>query len=567
MRLRAFVIILVTAALLAGALPARAAGPPVPGGADAGRVGGMVAPLQAPSTVFAPTPPAPPPGQAAPAGARDVTFALSRIVIGGMTVYKPRDVEPLYRALLGRTVSLADIYALAAKLTAKYRNDGYILSQVVVPPQRVSDSTVQLLAVEGYVDRARFQGASQSQQAQLRPYVDMIVAVKPLTEAALERYMLLMNDMPGVQARAVLSASNGTTGAANLTVVVTNKPVELSAQVDNRGTRYLGPTEASAGAKINNAFGFGESVTVQTVATPDVTNTRPELKFGAVTWSQPVGHEGTRVNIGGSVSDTHPGFSLAQFHVHGTADAGDVEITHPLVRSRSLDVTVGVRFDALDSTTINDLGLGATQDRLRVLRANVNLRDADTHDGVNAAKIEVSKGLDVLNASHKGDADLTRAAGDPQFFKVTAEVSRTQRVTDVVEAFVKAEGQATPDVLLASEQLGLGGAQYNTAYDPSEVTGDKGFAARAELRANNPFKTPAELVQFYGFYDIGKEWDLSNPIASDRVITLADAGAGVRVTLTNKISASLEIAKPLDRNVQTLGSRDPRVFVAVTAHY
>jgi hemolysin activation/secretion protein len=53
----------------------------------------------------------------------------------------------------GREITGNDILELASSLTAMYRNAGYILSLVVVPPQSLSDGTLTLRVVEGYIDR------------------------------------------------------------------------------------------------------------------------------------------------------------------------------------------------------------------------------------------------------------------------------------------------------------------------------------------------------------------------------------------------------------------------------
>lgn len=70
----------------------------------------------------------------------------------GATVYNDAQLKSVYADQIGQTVSLADVYGIANKLTKKYRNDGYILTQVVVPPQEIDGGVAKLRVVEGYVD-------------------------------------------------------------------------------------------------------------------------------------------------------------------------------------------------------------------------------------------------------------------------------------------------------------------------------------------------------------------------------------------------------------------------------
>jgi len=96
--------------------------------------------------------------QGAPDNADEIMFELRNLSIEGVSAYGQEDLASIYQDKLGTTVSLADIYAIANRLTNKYRNEGYILTQVVVPPQTIDGGNVKLRVVEGFVDRVVVQG-------------------------------------------------------------------------------------------------------------------------------------------------------------------------------------------------------------------------------------------------------------------------------------------------------------------------------------------------------------------------------------------------------------------------
>ena len=50
------------------------------------------------------------------------------------------------------------VYSLAQKITAKYGNDGYVLSRAIVPPQNLdpSGAIVTIEVIEGYVDKVEW---------------------------------------------------------------------------------------------------------------------------------------------------------------------------------------------------------------------------------------------------------------------------------------------------------------------------------------------------------------------------------------------------------------------------
>ena len=123
-------------------------------------------------------------------------------------------------------------------------------------------------------------------------------------------------------------------------------------------------------------------------------------------------------------------------------------------------------------------------------------------------------------------------------------------------AFLAAfQGQYTEDALLAPEQFSLGGEQFLRAYDPSEFIGDKGFAAKAELRYTiNPFE--AGSMTFYGFYDYGEvHYNTNRPSVS-----VDAAGVGMRVSFTPYFTGYIEGAKPLHPNQTTQQNKDMRLF-------
>ena len=110
------------------------------------------------------------------------------------------------------------------------------------------DGTVSLRVFEGYVESAVYQGADVPEA--VRSYVQKIIGARPLTAAVLERYLLLINDIPGVTAHAALAQSAATTGAAELTLVAAVQKVAGDAAIDNRLTRSLGPARVSASGEL-----------------------------------------------------------------------------------------------------------------------------------------------------------------------------------------------------------------------------------------------------------------------------------------------------------------------------
>ena len=101
------------------------------------------------------------PAQGAPApgpSAQGVTFTVRSVVFEGNTTLPGATLQALAAPYTGRAISLADANELAAKVTAAYRDAGYVLSRAVVPAQNVTDGTLHIRIVEGRIDQTKIQG-------------------------------------------------------------------------------------------------------------------------------------------------------------------------------------------------------------------------------------------------------------------------------------------------------------------------------------------------------------------------------------------------------------------------
>lgn len=506
----------------------------------------------------------------APAGAENIHFVLNDINVEGASAYTPDDLRSVYTGQVGQTISLADVYDIANKMTLKYRNAGYILTQVVVPQQTIDDGNVTLQVVEGFVSNVSVRKQDESapiNTALIESYAAGIKTGGPLNARDLERQLLLINDLPGVNARSILSPS-ATPGGADLLIVLDYDPIDGLISADNFGSRYLGPVQLGAAATLNSFLGQNEAISGQVVMAPQ---SWYELAYGAVSYEMPVGPYGTKVRLSGSITDTEPGYDLKEFDVEGRAYLLNVGVTHPFIRSRSENLYGRLNFDWRRVESENNIE-PTRKDRLSVLRAGSRYQFMDTifSAGANTVDLELSKGLGILGASDEGDANMTRANGDPQFTKLEGEVQRLQRITGSVNLLVAARGQISSNALLSSEEFGVGGFGFGRGYDPSEITGDEGVAAKVELQWQNPVSLESSFVenyQLYGFYDVGRVWNDDATAAAQKRDSLASAGAGVRFDLNYDMEGGFAVAVPLTREVATQGDHDPKFYLNLSKRF
>jgi hemolysin activation/secretion protein len=370
-----------------------------------------------------------------------------------------------------------------------------------------------------------------------------------------------------MQAHGVLSPSK-TPGAADLLIVMQKrKPFDAKFGVDNYGSKFLGPWQATLAASVNSFFGHNERITAQIVDAPDSVF-ESELFYAGIDYEQPIFDSGLTFELFVNDTNTNPGFTLEQFDVHGTSVTAGGRLKYPFIRTRALTDTGRITFDISNVDTSNNVE-PTRHDRIRSIRVGNKLEFLDTifGAGYNVLDVEDSRGLNIWDARSDDAIDVSRANADPDYNKITLEAQRLQRVTDQINLLAGFSGQYSDSILYTSEEFGIGGTNYGRGYDPSEILGDSGIAGKLELQWNDPSTYHAGAFsiknQAFVFYDVGRVWANDATTSSGARASLASTGLGIRSTIDDVTSFGLMIGFPLTRPVATRGDNAPRVFVGL----
>jgi hemolysin activation/secretion protein len=504
----------------------------------------------------------PEPDQQTPANAKDIRFKLTRLAIEGATVYSEKDLLPAYQSRLDKEVTLFDIYQIAAALTAKYRNDGYILSQVVVPAQSVEDGRVRLQAVEGYIATVTIEGVDGDRRKLVQRYADRIKQDRPLKNDVLERYLLFMNDLPGAFARATIKSSPSIPGASDMHVQFTQQLIQGGLSLDNRGGKSQGPLRLNADLGLNSGLGLQESTRVRFVH-----SLSDELMFGSLSHDQNIGLDGGKLSLSASLSKSKPKeLAFIPLNLETSSQSAALMYSYPLIRSRAQNLSLRGSFTLHEGET-KIFNVQDTRDSTRAVRLGTTYDIADAWGGVNMLDIELSQGIHGLGSSDNNDLFLSRRNGRVDFTKATLYAARLQSLAPRLSFLAAVSGQYAFTDLLSSELYSFGGEQFGRGYDPSELVGDHGIAMKLEMRYT--ITAPDFLdssYTAYTFYDTGIVYQRTSGGFNDSD-SAASAGLGLRVTFGRHVSAYAEMAKPLTRDVSAEGNRDLRGYAGVTVRF
>jgi hemolysin activation/secretion protein len=496
-----------------------------------------------------------------PANAASLTFKLRKLSVEGATVYSSEALTSQYASLIGQEISLDRLYTIAGELTARYRNDGYLLSSVVVPAQSIREGHAQLKAVEGYLASVAFEGDVDRRAGMFESMRGRLLADRPLRTATLERVLLLVNDLPGTLAQAVLQPAAATPGATDLVVRVDTSAVSGSAGATHRGSEVQGPVHYEAGLDLRSVFGLHEGTTLRYLQA----SKRDELWLTSLAHVERLTANGLDLTAAGSISRSDPelGPLLDVLNLETDTEQASLALSYPLIRARAGNLRVRGALTYHDGATDSDFGL-LSKDKIAAARVGLSFDSLDALGGVNLVDFEASQGLDAFGSSAQGDPLASRVGADPEFSKATLYLARLQSLGARWSVLFAASGQLAFTNLLAPEEFAFGGEFYGRAYDPSEIVGDSGVAGKVELRYTQD-PTEAWGFMFYGFYEAGKVWRRldGTEAGADKEESATSAGAGARFSFGAHASAYIEGAVPLNRIVAVEGNDDARVFGGV----
>ncbi|MEI8394837.1 MAG: ShlB/FhaC/HecB family hemolysin secretion/activation protein [Rhodospirillaceae bacterium] len=500
---------------------------------------------------------APPPEQA---GA--IKFILSKLDIDGATVFSREEIAPLYQSQLGKEISLLDLYKIRDAITVKYRNAGYILSLAAIPAQEISDGKVHISVVEGYFNKVTFQGQATDRFGVLQDYAQKLKDSRPLRASVLERYTMLMDDLPGLKVRTVIQPAEGGAIGSDLLIILERNLISAGLSLDNRGTQSVGPHQIGGDASFNDVLGLFDQTTVSGTITPHI----DELRYLDISHNEPIGLDGSTLSGGIRQNWSIPGDTVRRLLIKSQGITLWSGLSYPLIRSRSETLRLNLNLTYKNSRTTMQ-GDQLSDDRIRFITGNINYDISDPWQGSNLFQLGLNRGLDIMNATNPGLGSQSRALARPNFTKVTFSAQRVQPLPENLSILVATEGQFSPDVLTSGEEFGIGGKLYGRAFDSSELTGSKGASVKLELQHSPQLEIPKiQYVQFFIFADYGKVWKYQSGDTDSRQ-ELASFGAGVRFGMTEALSGTVEFGQPFLRNTTANNNRDPRVFFSLSARY
>lgn len=458
-----------------------------------------------------------------------------------------------YEPFLGMEASEANLQALASAVSQAAREAGYIFASAEVPKQSVKIGVVSVNLDPGSIDAVRIVG---SDNKRLRSILEKMIG-QDAREDVIERQLLLAGDLAGL--RITDTQFQREEGQGVLIVTVSEKQIRGHASLDNYGPASLGPVRARISYRI------AELLSDDDVFSASITNTAlqpKELSFVRIRYAKTLDNGSTVVGFSGAAGRTLSGGRLSDLRYRGRNRYASVFADHSLVRSNDMNFWLNAEL-AYRQVLQSLAGIGFQNDQIATaslgFSGNANIGIGRIFGGIG-----VTQGLGILGASESGNPLNSRANADGTFTKVHAWMNTIIDIGDTFGLRLAANGQIASDPLLASEEIGFGGAYFGRGYDFSENYGDEGVIGLAELRMGFSDVTGwLDWLQFYSFIDGGYVNHIDDGFSDG---TLASAGGGLRAQI-GQFDLGAEVAAPLTDDRFESGDRSPKVNMQVGVRF
>jgi hemolysin activation/secretion protein len=516
----------------------------------------------------------------------DIRFTVQGAQFDGLERVPGLSLEGAYADYVGRELPVSVLCDIRAAANALLRTKGY-LATVEIPEQSLADGIPDFKVVFGRLTAVRVRGEAGPSEKLVAGYLEKLTAQDVFNINTAERYLLLADDLPGLDVRLSLRpAAGGAPGDLVGEVAVVRQRAMMDVNIQNLGSRALGRFGGTLRGEVYDLTGMGDRTTVALFSTLDFA----EQQTAQIGHDFRVGSDGLRLGGQFTWSMANPSVGLGGIDVESDTIFASLFASYPVMRSRAHSLLAEGGFDYVDQEVmVNAFGL--TDDSVRMVYARVAGEVTDRQSVLSAGGYspyepkfrlrygaEVRQGLDVFGTSPDCRPNLlgcllggvtppSRIEADPTPLLLRLNTDVEYRPDPSWTFALSTQAQITGDALPAFEEIAAGNFSIGRGYDPGAVLGDSGIMGAFEVRYGSlaPKTMTGMAYQPYLFTDYAVVWNEDPSRQGTNPDRLWSAGGGLRVAWGQGLQSDFVVAVPLERPdlAQTRG--DVRFLFTLTA--
>jgi hemolysin activation/secretion protein len=492
----------------------------------------------------------------------DLRVTVQSFSFSGNSQFPASTLQPLLSQYTYRELSFADLQQATAVITGYYRNAGFLVAYAYLPEQTLEHGQVELAIFEGRLDDQHLTGQgitllndTRINKNVVQNFLGTLPKGSLITESNMNHLSLLLNQLPGINAKVVL-APGKETGSSSLAVKIKEVPLITGyASTDNYGLYATGYYRFDGGVSINGPLGLGDQLNLRAQTTET-----GNAVAGWADYSLALNGYGTRLGVIFAQLDYTLGRSFTPLQANGLARTIGATLTQPLLLKRNAQLTGFVHYEHrwMQDNYDDLLHIDRELNVMSFSFAGASTDSWLTQMGVTQAFINVSAGQ--VNFTNNKAYDFDQSSGlntSGGYHKFNWLLNRTQTVWGPVSLYANFQGQIASKNLDSSEQISLGGPYNIRAYPVGEGSADEGWQFNAETRYRLPAITYLPgFLQLIGFIDTGyfrvNAQPLTNQAPNSQHLTgygfginwLEAAGFNLRTSLAWRDSSKQPAADP-----------------------
>lgn len=481
---------------------------------------------------------------------------VARFRVTGNKAFSGDLLGSLVKPWEGRVLDVNGLNDAAGAITRHYQTKGFLLAYAYLPVQKIEQGVIEIAVLEGTVDSVQIVTAQDVRlnDEVIQKYVEGITQTPQVMQSDLERRLLLLNDIPGVVARASF-APGARPGTADVIVTVAEEdPLAYSVDFNNQGSESTGEYRMGALFQFKNLFGLGDSTRLRLQTSP-----RISLASGSLNTRVPLGGQGWSAEAGVSRLSYTLSAPYDSLGARGEANTVHLGFTYALARGFDENISLAAGYDYKDLADVLDLiGSNNKKHSQQVsLSLNATSRTPWLDGGATQSVVTYSAGtLDWDSAPSSG-----AAAGS--FGKISFDASHRQTLLPNWSASVRFTGQQAFDNLDSSEKYALTGPYGVRAYAPGQASVDSASVIALELR--RAWALSGGTFSGSLFYDFARGEFAAHPSNSgDNDITLSGYGLGLGWANGADLDFSITAAWRNSHMLTASTDRSPYIYFQVT---
>lgn len=479
--------------------------------------------------------------------AHDNLQGVSFDFAGGDSLVYSAEFRRICDSYLGEPITLRRLNELSRDIILYYRKQGQPIVDVVIPEQRITAGTVQIVVIESRVGKITLRGGCYFDSCMLADQVCSTRSGQRVYEKALERDLVWLNRNPFRRVELDLKPGEEE-GTTDVHFVVDDwRPVQAYIGYEDTGVQSLMRERLLAGFIWGNAFGRDAIMSYQYTADGDLSHLHAHAVSYYRDWNRCWSFQ-SFASWAGTSPASDPLFDQA-----GESWQAAVRMKRHLCRTQWKVTALEFGMDFKTSNTNLEFGghqvFDSAADVWQFMVGYEHLRRfRDQSYFLLDYDFYFSPGQGFSSGHTEEAYNTIRANTEPGYVYHRGRGERLWNLPNCWQLVARGTAQAASDRLLYSEMLGLGGYDTVRGYDQRTLNADAGLIGSLEL-GPRPYQFCGlggkSQLRTYGFLDGGTAY-IIDPLPTELDDTsLGSIGIGMRLAVSDHLTMRVDIAEPL----------------------